>query len=183
MDMGRVGLQDGDVDAIYSSHENGCASAAVAVLLQHWKNVPYKDSNGHTLCGKSLADAIFCDHPPDAGHYGTTPGHLENMFKAYRLTTNRWCNNKEGGLETLQNGIQKLQPTCVLVDYGKLSSNFNFIAHYLIGYAYCDDGIYCSNMLEGSQQQLIDWNTFFDAWQCWFIPGGDFHYAGVQSWQ
>ncbi len=167
----------------YSSHNDGCGQAAAAVIIDYWKTDPFIPGVCSDL--NCVADQVYAAHPPDTGiiHLGSTPGHVENICKCYKLITNRFCNAPVNAcINTLQQAIQQNRPVIVLMDAGKLPGGANFQGHYLVAYKYDDSGVYVSNYLDPSGAYM-KWNDFSAAWNPWFIPGGDFHYAGIVTWR
>lgn len=178
------GIQQDQIGTFFSAHDDGCGEAAVACVIKYYAD--------HGLMadpfssGSDPAEEVYQKYPPDARipnvlSFGTTPGRMEDVFRAYGMATNRWCNNQDGGRQTLQQELAQNRPTPVIVDMGKLGGSWGQ-AHYPVAYAFDDSSIYVTNWVIGPAKIAFPWDTFMQAWQAWFIPGGDFHWAGVSAW-
>lgn len=182
--MAYQGISEEAIGAYFSSHDDGCGEAAAACVIEYYAGLGRMPSP--FPAGSNPADDVYQKYPPDAQipnvlSFGTTPGRIEDVFRAYGLQTNRWCNNESGGRQTLQQELAQGRPTPVIVDMGKLGGSA-FNAHYPVAYGFDESNIYVTNWIIGPQKTSWSWDTFMPAWQAWFIPGGDFHWAGVSAW-
>ncbi len=187
--MSYVGASSDNIHAYFATSDavkNGCAQAAVACLLDYWKVPPYPSKQGDDLVYAVYHAAK--NEPDSPGQaFGTSPGQAEDICRYYGFTTNRWCNNRDGGKTTLVAALQKGHPVIVLLDFGALGEQWFVSCHYPVVYG-CDDGsVYLTNMIptkwSSAAKQTLSWSDFMNAWNMGFTHMGEFEYVGIDAWR
>jgi hypothetical protein len=159
---------------------NGCAQAAVAWLIDFHGGArnPYP-------AGTDLAAAVYRDHPPDTplALFGTTPGRVERICRAYGFATRRSCERAGGGPERLRGALDGGRPVIALLDLRRLGGEWGL--HYAVVYGCDDAAVHCTNMPptrhSAEPRQAIAWSGFTRAWRCW-IPWPGFQCMGIEAW-
>ena len=163
--------------AYAATADNGCAQAAVAVLVDYWQRVGlYPTARRGT---SQLVDAIYRQHPPDTpgAWFGSTPWRVANIFKALGFATvRRW--GETDSFVDLVRSVEIGCPQVVLVDLGKLGDAWA-LHHYLVVVGVDDKYVYVRNMLDG--QTRLPRNAFMEAWHCWALPSSEMHYAAIAA--
>jgi len=183
--MAYVGIKQNVLKNMSSFTENSCGPAAVACVVE-----AYSRSHSDIMLPEGReTDTIFASHPPDflaipgtSLNLGTTPWHEADTCKAYGLKTNSFSKGSANGIPWIQlkNALAARHPVLCMVDLGKLTDVWG--AHWLVVFAYDDNGFYAQNANWQDPEIFIPTAQFEEAWHCWFVPWGTAQYAGIEVW-
>src|SRR5437763_1449940 len=143
---------------------NGCAQAAVAWLLA------YRNGDQYPPGRDPVAD-VYRRWPPDTPFaiFGTTPGRLESICRAYGFRTERFWGG--GAPERLGAELAAGRPVVALLDVARLGCGWGL--HYAVAHACDEDAVYCANLLPALRDRecakQLPWPAFLRAWRSW-IP-------------
>lgn len=168
----------------YIIHSNNtCGQAVIGSFVDFYNKNPYGlnkavpgyDNKMH-FDNMEFIGRIYHDFGP---HYPLPNGVTvrETIIKAcnhYGLKTHEWYpaaySNGLDSRKQLTDWISKYRlPVAVLVDTGTNIFNKNqaFTLHWCTAYAYDAKGVYIATW---GRSEYVDWNTFMNAWHCWWLP-------------